>query len=38
MGLLVWEGDFLCLTRRGMDVQNAVLVELMDFEAPKSGF
>lgn len=37
-GLLVWEGDFLRLTRRGMDVQNAVLVELMDFEAPKSGF
>ena len=37
-GLLVWTGDFLCLTRRGMDVQNAVLVELMDFETPKSGF
>ncbi len=37
-GLLVWTGDYLCLTRRGMDVQNAVLVELMDFETPKSGF
>ena len=28
-GLLEWDGPFLRLTRRGMDVQNAVLVELM---------
>lgn len=28
-GLLEWQGDFLRLTRRGMDVQNRVLVELM---------
>ncbi len=29
-GLVEWSGDCLRLTRRGMDVQNAVLVELMD--------
>jgi len=29
-GLVVWENGFLRLTRRGMDVQNRVLVELMD--------
>ena len=28
-GLLEWDGSFLRLTRRGMDVQNAILVELM---------
>lgn len=29
-GLLTWHGDRLQLTRHGMDVQNAVLVDLMD--------
>lgn len=29
-GLLQWKGDSLCLTRRGMDIQNAVLLELME--------
>ncbi len=29
-GLLVWEDNTLRLTRRGMDVQNTVLVDLMD--------
>lgn len=28
-GLLTWDGGFLRLTRRGMDVQNRVLVELL---------
>lgn len=28
-GLLIWRGDALCLTRRGMDLQNRVLVELL---------
>ncbi|MBR3019166.1 MAG: radical SAM family heme chaperone HemW [Clostridia bacterium] len=28
-GLITWKGDRLCLTRRGMDVQNSVLVELL---------
>jgi len=28
-GLLIWRGDALCLTRRGMDLQNQVLVELL---------
>ena len=29
LGLVVWEDGFLCLTRKGMDVQNSVLVELL---------
>ena len=37
-GLLTRHENFLRLTRRGMDVQNAVLIGLMDFETPKSGF
>ena len=28
-GLLLWDGERLRLTRRGQDVQNSVLVELM---------
>lgn len=28
-GLVVWQDGFLCLTRKGMDVQNSVLVELL---------
>ena len=28
-GLLTWDGEYLKLTRRGMDVQNRVLVDLM---------
>jgi oxygen-independent coproporphyrinogen III oxidase len=28
-GLLQWRGGALCLTRRGMDLQNSVLVDLM---------
>lgn len=35
-GLLVHEGDDWRLTRRGMDVQNAILVELMENETPFS--
>lgn len=29
-GLISWQGGWCRLTRRGMDVQNAILVELMD--------
>ena len=28
-GLIFWKGDRLCLTRKGMDVQNSVLVDLL---------
>ena len=28
-GLVIWENGFLRLTRRGMDVQNRVLVDLL---------
>ena len=29
LGLVIWENGIIRLTRRGMDVQNAVLVDLL---------
>lgn len=32
-GLIIWENGWCRLTRRGMDIQNAILLELMDNES-----